>query len=49
MKGYIAKNQQPDWVIDELVSADLPLGFAENAAAGDVELVELDDSGLEGE
>jgi hypothetical protein len=37
------RRNQPDWVIDELDRADLPLGFAESAADGDVELIPFDD------
>jgi hypothetical protein len=38
------RERQPEWVIDRLTRADLPLGFAESAVGGNVELVPLDDS-----
>ena len=37
------KESQPPWVIENLNDADMPLGFAEAAAQGNVELVEFDD------
>lgn len=40
---------QPEWVIDQLDRADLPLGFAESAVRGNIELVPLDDSRVDHE